>query len=64
MGRLPGRSGRRGPPLDHSQRVLAALAGPKRLILAPGARHNESLNGNVWVEIERWIDRAIGSWQA
>ena len=42
----------------------ATLAGPKRLILAPGARHNESLNGNVWVEIERWIDRAIGSWQA
>src|SRR5476649_1849235 len=40
-------------PPDHSQRVLAALAGPKRLILVPGARHNESLRGDVWGEIER-----------
>jgi pimeloyl-ACP methyl ester carboxylesterase len=44
----------------HSQRVMEALAGPKRLILVPGARHNESLRGSdVWTEIERWIDEAL-----
>jgi pimeloyl-ACP methyl ester carboxylesterase len=44
----------------HSQRVLQALAGPKRLILVPGARHNESLRGGaVWTEIERWIDDTL-----
>jgi len=44
---------------DHSRRVLAALAGPKRLILVPGARHNESLRGEVWGEVERWLDGII-----
>ena len=48
-------------PPAHSERVLAALAGPKRLILVPGAGHNESLRGAVWDEIERWIDSALGS---
>ena len=43
----------------HSQRVLAALAGPKRLILVPGAGHNQSLRGEVWPEIERWIDGVV-----
>ena len=44
----------------HSQRVMQALAGPKRLILVPGARHNESLRGGaVWTEIERWLDEAL-----
>lgn len=44
---------------DHSRRILAALAGPKRLILVPGARHNESLRGDVWTDIDRWIDDAV-----
>ena len=44
---------------DHSQRVFAALTGPKRLILVPGAGHGESLRGEVWREVEDWIDRAI-----
>jgi pimeloyl-ACP methyl ester carboxylesterase len=44
---------------EHSRRVLAALAGPKRLILVPGARHNESLRGEVWGEIEHWLDETI-----
>ena len=48
-------------PSDHSRRVLAALAGPKHLILVPGARHNESLRRDVWVEIQRWLDQVIGS---
>jgi alpha-beta hydrolase superfamily lysophospholipase len=43
---------------NHSQRVLAALAGPKRLILVPGARHNEALR-NSWGEIERWLDEVV-----
>jgi pimeloyl-ACP methyl ester carboxylesterase len=47
-------------PPAHSQRVLQALAGPKRLILVPGARHNESLRGDVWNEIDRWIDGVLG----
>jgi len=46
-------------PPDHSARVLAALAGPKRLILVPGARHNESLRGDVWAEIDRWLNDAL-----
>lgn len=46
-------------PPDHSQRVLAALAGPSRLILVEGARHNESLRAEVWDEIERWIEDVL-----
>ena len=45
---------------DHSRRVAAALAGPKRLILVPGAGHNGSLRGDVWIEVERWIDQHVG----
>jgi len=48
-------------PPDHSRRVLAALRGPKRLILVPGARHNQSLNADIWNEIERWVDAASTS---
>ena len=44
---------------DHSQRVFEALEGPKRLILVKGARHNESLNGTVWQNIDLWIDSAL-----
>jgi uncharacterized protein len=46
-------------PPEHSRRVLDALSGPKRLILVPGARHNESLRGEVWDEIERWLDETL-----
>jgi uncharacterized protein len=46
-------------PPDHSRRVLAALAGPKRLILVPGARHNEALHGDVWGEVERWLEGVL-----
>jgi alpha-beta hydrolase superfamily lysophospholipase len=45
---------------DHSRRVLAALSGPKRLILAEGARHNESLrDADVWRDIDRWLDDVV-----
>lgn len=43
-------------PPDHSRRVLAALSGPKRLILVPGAGHNASLRGEVWDDIDQWLD--------
>ena len=43
----------------HSERILSVLHGPKRLILVAGAKHNESLNGAVWSEIERWIDGVV-----
>jgi len=46
---------------DHSRRVFAALAGPKRLILVPGARHNESLHPDVWNEVEMWLDDVLAS---
>jgi len=42
-------------PPSHAQRIFAALAGPKKLILVPGAGHNESLQGDSWNEIERWL---------
>lgn len=45
---------------DHSRRVLTALAGHKRLILVPGAGHNESLRREVWIEVERWLDQVLG----
>lgn len=48
-------------PPDHSRRVLAGLAGPKRLILLPGAHHNESLRGNVWPEIEQWVEGVLAT---
>jgi uncharacterized protein len=44
----------------HSQRIFDALGGPRRLMLVPGAGHNQSLYGpGVWGEIERWIEEAL-----
>ena len=45
--------------LEHSQRVFEALAGPKRLIVVPGAAHNGSLTANVWPDVEEWIDAIV-----
>ncbi|MEO8075222.1 MAG: alpha/beta fold hydrolase [Acidobacteriota bacterium] len=44
---------------EHSQRVFAAVKGPKQLILVPGARHNGSLTSDSWKAIEQWIDTVI-----
>ena len=47
-------------PPAHSQRVFDALAGPKRLIIVPGAGHNQSLRGaTTWIEIDRWIEQRM-----
>ena len=45
-------------PPSHSQRVFDALGGPKRLILVPGAHHNQSLNA-AWPDVEAWIDEVL-----
>jgi pimeloyl-ACP methyl ester carboxylesterase len=47
-------------PPAHAQRIFNALAGPKRLILVPGAGHNQSLRGSVWAEIDAWIAEHLG----
>jgi uncharacterized protein len=46
-------------PPAHSQRVFAALSGPKRLLLVPGAGHSASLRADVWPDIERWLESAL-----
>jgi uncharacterized protein len=40
---------------SHSQRIHAALRGPKKLLLVPRAGHNDVLHGEVWKEIEDWL---------
>ena len=49
----------RETPAAHSQRVFAALRGPKRLILVPGAGHNDGVPADVWTAIDAWIDEAF-----
>ena len=47
-------------PPDHSRRVYAALAGPKRLLIVPEAQHNHSLGGTgVPDAIDQWIAAAL-----
>jgi pimeloyl-ACP methyl ester carboxylesterase len=46
-------------PPDHSRRAFAALRGQKRLMIVPGAGHNASLQGEIWGEIESWIDSVL-----
>ena len=41
------------------RRIFAALPGPRRLIMVPGAGHNGSLRSEVWPEIEHWIENAV-----
>jgi pimeloyl-ACP methyl ester carboxylesterase len=46
-------------PPDHSRRILAALRGPRRLILVPNAHHNESLRGAIWDDIQQWAEDSL-----
>ena len=55
-----GREDRETSPA-HSQRVFAALGGPKRLLLVPGVGHNDGLSRDVWSTIDAWIDSAVRS---
>ena len=46
----------RETPAAHSQRIYDALREPRRLIIVPGAGHNDVLRGEeVWREIETWL---------
>jgi pimeloyl-ACP methyl ester carboxylesterase len=45
-------------PPAHSQRVFAALRGPKQLIVVPGAHHNQSLNAETWRMVEAFTESA------
>ena len=42
-------------PPAHSERVYRALAGPKKLVLVPGAKHNDALTPDAWRQIDDWI---------
>lgn len=45
---------------DHSQRLLSALAGPRRLVLVPNAGHNQSMGApGVWTDVDRWLDTVV-----
>ena len=44
---------------EHSRRVYDALAGPKRLVVVDGARHDDAL-GRAWGEVEPWILEVVG----
>jgi pimeloyl-ACP methyl ester carboxylesterase len=39
----------------HSERIWGALAGPKKLVLVPGAGHNDTLTAGAWREIDAWV---------
>jgi pimeloyl-ACP methyl ester carboxylesterase len=55
---IHGADDRETPPA-HSQRIYAALAGPKRLYLVAGAHHNDALNTDAWRAIDAWV---AGNW--
>jgi pimeloyl-ACP methyl ester carboxylesterase len=42
----------------HAERILDALAGPKRLVVVAGAGHDVPLV-TVWPEVERWLAEVI-----
>lgn len=49
----------RETPPSHSERVFAALAGPRKLRIVGGAGHGEAL-GKAWNEVEAWITALDG----
>jgi uncharacterized protein len=44
---------------DHSRRLFAALRAAKRLLIVPGAGHNQSLQPATWPVIEEWVDSVV-----
>jgi pimeloyl-ACP methyl ester carboxylesterase len=46
-------------PPAHSQRIFDALHCQKRLLLVPGAGHDDVLRSEVWTEIDAWLDRVL-----
>jgi len=55
---IHGQADKDTPPW-HSQRVYQALTGPKRLLLVPGAGHNDALRPDVLTEVDAWIDKVL-----
>lgn len=57
---IHGANDRETPPV-HSERVMKALSGSKRLLIVPDASHNDVLwHDAVWAEIKQWIvDQAL-----
>jgi pimeloyl-ACP methyl ester carboxylesterase len=52
---IHGANDRETPPV-HSERVMQALSGAKRLLIVPDASHNDVLwHDAVWAEIRQWI---------
>jgi len=52
---IHGADDRETPP-EHSRRIEAALAGPRRLLLVPGAGHGGALAGReAWDVIGAWL---------
>jgi pimeloyl-ACP methyl ester carboxylesterase len=53
---LHGAADRRTPP-SHSEKIHAALRGPRRLVLLPGVGHDEILGREeAWREIDRFLE--------
>jgi uncharacterized protein len=51
---IHGADDRETPPA-HSERITRALAGPKKLVLVPGAGHNDALTADAWRQIDTWV---------
>jgi pimeloyl-ACP methyl ester carboxylesterase len=51
----------RDTPPHHSRRVFDALPDVKRLLIVPGAAHNDVLRPEVWEHIERWIATVLSA---
>jgi pimeloyl-ACP methyl ester carboxylesterase len=43
-------------PPAHSQRVFQALGGPRKLLIVPGAGHNDAVTNEAWRQIDEWIE--------
>jgi pimeloyl-ACP methyl ester carboxylesterase len=46
-------------PPAHSERVFAALAGPKQMVRVPGAKHNDTLTPETWRKIDAFVDTQL-----
>jgi alpha-beta hydrolase superfamily lysophospholipase len=46
-------------PHAHSERILAALGGPKRLVTIVGGRHSGGLRPEDWRELDAWLTAAL-----
>ncbi len=53
-----GAADRETPPA-HSRRVHDALGGPRRLVLVPGAGHDDALTTAVWGEVHAFFDGVL-----